>query len=957
MKKNASLLAIAIATIFSGCKATNVDQADKSKITTVTTAVETTNSLNENQLVPLDKSIRKGVLENGMTYYLHSTDVTKDVASYYIIQNVGSILENDDQQGLAHFLEHMAFNGTESFPGKDMLNNLEENGLIFGRDINAYTSFDETVYNVNKIPTTPEMIETGLQILRDWSNYLLLTDEEIDAERGVIKEEWRTRQNGRMRILKETIDTQFGNSKYAERLPIGLMNIVENFEYKALRDFYHDWYRTDLQAIAIVGDIDVDAMEVKIKEKFSSIPVVENPPKRFEVVIDDNAELAFDIAMDKEVSTSALVLSIRQDKPNDKNTVTNLKRNLYNGIISSILNTRFSELAQKPDATFLYIQARHGGMARLHDAFNMYIGPKPNLQEEAFTVAINELNRAVKFGFTQSEINRVLTQMKSDYENQIERLGDRPHGQIIQAIQTNYLENEAIVDLKGEYELAKSIFENLTQEALLKQLTSLYTKENRTFTVTGVEGNKNLNKEKTTQIINTAENNADLKPYEEEEELQSLMTGVNLVPGKISSETKNEALGFTTFTLSNSIDVHYKYVDKNKNEVSLEAISDGGKSLLENDELPSSELIGFTAQMSGLGEFSATDLQKVLTGKQASVAFNIDEITESVSGSSSTKDVETMLQMANLRFNKPRLDENGYALMIQNLDNYLIRKSQDLGAKMQDSITTTVYGKNHPVKRLFDKDYVADMSLDKMKEIYSKRFANPDDFKFFIVGDVQVEELKPLLKKYIASLPTTNTKENWKDNTVSWTQKNIDKDILMTMEDPKGTVNITIKKEMPYSLKDGMLLKALGSILDLRYTATLREEEGGTYGASASAYLKKKPKGVGYISVNFDSNPALTDKLVTIVYREMEKIKNGEIEPQDLDKTVTSMLKARKDSKNKNSYDLDVMKNFILEGYNMESPENFENIVNSINKESIQDIAKRILTDNQSYEIVFKPKQ
>jgi len=953
MKTNSIVLSIiiTIAILLLGCKAKKVIQTDR------TETVTATDSLTENQFLPLDKSIRKGVLENGMTYYLHRTDVTKDVASYYIIQNVGSILENDDQQGLAHFLEHMAFNGTESFPGKGVLNKLQENGLIFGRDINAYTSFDETVYYLSKVPTTTEMTETGLQILHDWSNYLLLTDEEIDAERGVIKEEWRTRQNGKRRIRQATMDTEYNNSKYAVRSPIGLMDIVDNFEYTALRDFYHDWYRTDLQAIAVIGDINVDEMEAEIKKKFASIPAVENPPKRFEVEIKDNPELAFDIGMDKEVATSALTFSIRYRKPTDKNTLGYLKKVLYNSIIINLLNARFEEIGQQADAPFIYTQTAYRGMARLYDAFKMYLGPKPNMQEETFRVAMNELNRAVKFGFTKSEINRMLIQFESDYENQIAKLADRSHRQIMRGVQANYLDSEAIVDMKGEFELAKSIFENLTQQDLLQQLNTLYTQENRTLIVVGVDGNKNLNKETAAQIIYDAENNTDLKRYEEEEAMQDLMTGVDLVPGKISSETQNKALGFTTFILSNGVEVHYKFVDKDKNKVTLEAISDGGNSLLETDELPSAEFIRFTAQMSGLGEFSATDLDKVLTGKQVSASFNIGETREAIYGSSSTKDVETMLQLINLHFSKPRLNENGYALMQQNLDNYLIRKSQDLNAKMQDSITTIIYGKNHPVKRLIDAAYLADVSLDKMQRIYSKRFANAADFKFFIIGDVEAENLKPLLEKYIASLPADETKENWKDNSVSWRQENIKKNVFIPMEDAKGAVNITLKKEMPYSLKDDILMKALGSILNLRYTETLREDEGGTYGARTRAYLTKEPKGVAYILVSFDSNPALTDKLVAIVYREMDKIKNGEIKEQDIEKTVTSMLKGRKDSKNNNGYDLAVMQNFILEGYNMESPENFEDIVNSINQESIQDIAKRVLIDYQSSEIVFKPKQ
>ena len=912
-------------------------------------------SLDLSQPLPLDTSIKKGVLPNGITYYLHSTDVTKDVASYYIIQNVGSILENDNQQGLAHFLEHMAFNGTETFPGKSFLNKVQEHGLIFGKGINAYTSFDETVYNIDNLPTTPELTEAGLQILHDWSNYLLLTDEEIDAERGVIKEEWRTRQSGRMRVFKQTIGTMFGNSKYQYRMPIGLMSIVENFEYKALRDFYHDWYRTDLQAIAIVGDFDVSEMEAKIKKKFSSIPAVKTPPKRFNVKIEDNKELEFAIGMDKEVSTASIAFNIRHNKSLEDKTVADLKDDLLNSMITSILNNRFREMAQQNEAPFIGVNANYSSLTRLHNNFSLQITPKPNMQQKAFKLAMNELNRAVKFGFTKSEINIAKADFSGYYENQIAKLDDRSSGQIIQAVKTNYLENAHLTDIVKEYELVKILFNELTQADLLKRIQTIYTQKNRNVIITGVEGNENLTKAQVKELITASENDASLQAYEEGEEVQSLMTGVELIPGKIVSENKNDALGFTTYTLSNGIEVHYKFVDKNKNVVTLEAISDGGESLLNTEDLPSAQMINNVAQMSGLGVFSATDLPKVLAGKTASTSFYIDNIKESVSGSSSTKDIETMIQMVNLRFTKPRFDETGYNFLMQNIDNYLIRKSQDLSSKMQDSITTTLYGYNHPVKRIFNKDFVADISLDKVKAIYNDRFSNPADFKFFIVGDVTQENLKPLLEKYIASLPTSKVKENWKDNSAEWSLKNTDKDVFIPMEDEKGSVNIAIKKEMPFNLKNQFLLDVLGNILQLRYTESLREQEGGTYGASVNGKLFKEPKSYAYISVKFDCNPDLVEKLITLVYKELEAIKNGTIRQEDLDKTLTNFLKERKDSKNFNNYDLTAMKNYVLEGYNMELSENFEAKVNSITKKDIQGITNRILTDYKSYEIIFKP--
>lgn len=914
-------------------------------------------ALNLEMPLPEEQSIKKGVLENGMTYYIHDTKVTKDVASYYIIQNVGSVLEKDNQQGLAHFLEHMAFNGTRDFPGKGILNKMQEHGLVFGKDINAYTSFDETVYNINNIPTTPELIDTGLSVLHNWSNYLSLTDEEIDSERGVVKEEWRTRQSGGMRVLQQTIGTMFNNSIYSERLPIGKMDIVEGFEYKALRDFYHDWYRTDLQAIAIIGDVNVDEIEQKIKTLFSTIPAVENPIERKEVRIEDNEELIYDIGMDKEVTSSNIAFAIRHNKSLKNETVADLKESLLNSMVTSIISTRLDEINQKPDSPLLYAAVNYGSLSRLNNQFSARIVPKPNMQHKAFKLVLSEINRAVKFGFTKAEIGRVVAEYIGSYENQIAGLGNRSHGQIVRAMQTNYLENAHITDLSKEFEVAKIIFNQLTQKELLAQIQKLYLKNNRSLVVTGVTGNENLTKEEALAIIFTVENDATLEGYVEEENTKSLMSGVDLTAGSIVSEKENKEIGSTIFTLSNGIQVHYKFVDKNKNDVNLSAVSYGGQSLLEVADLPSTALLGNVIQMSGLGDFSAIDLPKVLAGKKANSTASVGSINETVSGSSSTKDVETMMQLVNLRFTKPRFDEQSYNVLMQQVEAFLIRKSEQIQSKMQDSVTTILYGKNHPTERLFDKELMSEMSFDKMKGIYTSRFGNAGDFTFFIVGDVTKETIKPLLENYIASIPTISERENWKDNSTSWISDKIDKDVFLEMKDPKTSVRVVIKNDMEYSLKNAILMRAMGDVLQLRYTESLREEEGGTYGARSRGSISRRPTQEASISVNFDCNPELAEKLISIVNKEIEAIKNGDIQQADLDKTLTNYLKEKEESKNYNRFDMSLLKNYVMEGYNMNDPKNYQDIVNAITAKDLQNIAKKLLENSKSYEIVFKPKE
>ena len=911
--------------------------------------------INLNSPLPVDKTFKKGVLSNGMTYYLKSTDVTKNVASYYIIQNVGSVLENDNQQGLAHFLEHMAFNGTKNFKGKGILNTLEKHGLIFGRDINAYTSFDETVYNVNNIPTKPELIDTGLLVLHDWSNYLSLTNSEIDAERGVIKEEWRTRQNGGMRILQQNLGTMFNNTAYSKRIPIGSMDVIDNFEYKALRDFYHDWYRTDLQAIAIVGDINVDEMEKKIIKQFSKIPAVKNPRKRFVVKIPDNNELIYSIAKDKEVTTAQIAFEIRHDKSLKNETVADLKASLINSMITSMLSTRIRAISQKPDAPFLGAGIGFSSLSKASNSFSARISPKPDQQHKAFKVVLDEIIRAVRFGFTKEEIKRTTTQFTSFYANQVSRKNDLPHGALIRNIQQNYLENATITDVEKEFEITKAIFKSLTTKEVHQAIQKLYTKKNRSITVTGVEGKRNLTKKDALAIIKAAEQNRALTPYSDGFSGKTLISGLKFNQGKVVKENFNKTIGSTTFTLSNGVKVHYKFVDKNKNSVQLNAISNGGLSLLKDADLPSANLLGGVVQLSGLGDYSATDLPKVLAGKTASTNVSVSNLTESVSGSSTTKDVETMLQMVHLRFVKPRFDKNGYKVLMNNLDNYLLRRSKMISEKISDSITVTLYGKNNPKRRLFNKSLVKDVSFDKVKSIYLDRFNNAADFEFFIIGDVKANVLKPLLEKYIASIPTNNKKEEWKDNSTSWVSKKIDKDIYLKMEDPKSSVRISYKNNYKYNLKNSLIARALGDILQLRYTETLREQEGGTYGARARASVTKRPKQEANLSVSFDCNPDKVETLVAIVHQEIQKISNGIINQADVNKSITNYLKDRKQQKDYNRYEMSLLRNYFREGYDMNNPKNFENIVNSITAKDIQKFTKKLLKKAQKYEIVVKP--
>ncbi|MFV0566840.1 MAG: M16 family metallopeptidase [Flavobacteriaceae bacterium] len=505
--------------------------------------------------------------------------------------------------------------------------------------------------------------------------------------------------------------------------------------------------------------------------------------------------------------------------------------------------------------------------------------------------------------------------------------------------------------------MANPILSTITPAEFHNNIKRLYSKSNRFINVIGVEGQDNLTEAQAKQIIETVENSSTIEPYTEDLKGKTLISGLNIIPGTITKTQNNQDVGATTFTLGNGVTVHYKFVDKQKDRVALNAISYGGTSLLGDADLPSADFVVSLLNMSGLGDFSLPDLKKVLAGKTASVSPSLGDIRESVSGNSNTKDVETMLQMVHLYFVKPRFDAESFQVLKNNLNNYLVRKSKDLGSKMNDSLTVTLYGKNNPKKRLFDQSYIDDISFDKIQEIYAQRFGNVSDFEFFIVGDTKEDELKPLLEQYIASIPTNKVSETYNDNGAQWIAKTIDKDVFIEMENPKANVNITYKKEMPYALENAIYTNVLGDILQLRVTETVREAEGGAYSPRANASFGREPKSQAYVSFNFDCNPETVDNLVNIVKGELEKIANGTINDDDLSKTKTNFIKEREQAKDKNAFDMRWLTTYFRYSENINDPKNFEDIVNNITKTDIQNIATQILDGAAYSEIVFKPKQ
>lgn len=908
--------------------------------------------------LPQDPTIVVGKLPNGITYYIRHNEEPKNRASFYIIRNAGALLENDDQDGLAHFLEHMAFQGTKNFPGKGIITTMERYGVAFGENVNAYTAHNETVYNLSSVPTENEaLLDTCLMILHDWSYYLTLDDKEIDDERGVISEEWRTRRNAGFRMQKQLFPVMFKDSKYAIRDVIGSLDVIKNFDYQTIKDFYHKWYRTDLEAIAIVGDFDVKRMEQRIKDIFSSIPAIENPEPRpfFEIPAHD--ETYFVVATDKEAQSSNIqVMTILPETPAaQKNTHAYLKDNIIISFYNSMVRTRIGEIMQQANPPFLGGSIGFGGLVRGYNVYSVSTTAKPNQEELALETILTENERIKRYGFTNSELERMKTNMLVGLESAYKEKDKTDNESFIGDMQNHFLEQEPMVDFEYYYQFAKQIIPTITVEEVNAKAKEWNTGKNQVITITGPsEDTKHLTREEAFAIMDKVAQ-APVDPYHDAVNDTDLITE-ELAGSKIVKTKKLPQFDAVEWTLENGAKVVFRKADYEKDNVSLTSYSKGGTSLYDVDMLASADnAAGFTAAF-GLGDFDAISLQKVLTGKMASCSVNIGGMSEAVGGGSTPQDFETMLQLLYLRFEKPRFDKEVFASIMNRQEAMLPNIIKNPKKIMQDSLKM-IMSNYSPRSLIFNEDYLKQIDLEKIEQVYRDRIKDASDFTFFIVGNIDEETVKPLVEKYIGSLKSEYRKENWRDNKVRGPKGKTVKEIELELETPKATVITNFSKDMKYSVYNNICNNILSGILDLRYTENIREKEGGTYGVSVQPGVTREPYSSYSMTMSFDCDPDKAAHLKSLIYAETEKMMQQAPTQEEVSKVVSNMLKNREQSKNHNGYWLNALYSFYVSGINPADPKNFEDIVNKITPKDIQKFAQSLFKGADVVDMTFKPKQ
>lgn len=907
-----------------------------------------------------DNTIRKGILPNGMTYYIRHNAQTKGVADFYIAQKVGSILEEKRQRGLAHFLEHMAFNGTKHFPGNTLQPGIvawcESVGIKFGANLNAYTSVDQTVYNISAAPVTREgVIDSCLLILNDWSHELLLTDKEIDKERGVIEEEWRTRRSGMamQRLSEQAMPVIYAGTKYSDCMPIGNIDIVRTFPYNDLRNYYSKWYRPDLQAIIVVGDINEDKIEEKIKKLFAKIPLPQNPAHRIYYPIGNNEKMILYTATDKEQPTVNFTLYMKRDvtPKQERNTIQNYADDYKTNILRMAINDRLEELSRTKNAPFISASVRSGNffLASTKDAFELSGVLKEGKALEAIQLLVGEVERARANGITIDELKRGKAEMLSYAENDYNDRSNRRNGEFVEQCVQNFLEETPIIEPEKELEMVRKLDKTVTIDDVNALAKTIITNQNQVVTMFGPD--KNTFKMPTNSSIENAILKAQKQhytPYKTQKTLTERLITKLPKPGSIISE-RIYKYGYTEFTLSNGLKVYVRPTNFEPDEVNLKLFSLGGKNIYPDSEMPNLTYLMAGATIGGVAQYNDLTLEKMLAGKTATVTPFIDNDTRGMAGTSNVKDTKTLLELVYLYFTQPRKDPQAFKNLMEQQQEFLTNAHVNPMLAYNDTLHKVAYATNRMAS--MDKEQLKRVNYNRIMHIYKELFANAANFKLILTGNININKLRPLLCQYIATLPSNNTKETigtYEPKLVDGKKTYI---FHKKQTTPTAITTIVIKGKMEYNNRNELLMDAIGQLLRIVYTEKVREDKGGTYSVQVSGDLQHHPNDEALLRIAFQTDPQKYNDLIPIVYKELEKMATEGPSQQDLDKVKAYELKVYNQVLRMNNYWEYVLYTDLYNGIDVDT--DFRYIVENMTCDDIRTTLRNLLNQNNCIEVTM----
>ena len=921
------------------------------------------NVFGQNQL-PNDPAVRKGTLENGLTYYIRHNDKPENRAEFYLATDVGAIQETPDQDGLAHFLEHMCFNGTKNFPGKGILEYLQSIGAEFGRNINASTGVEQTVYMLNNIPLVREgVIDTCLLILHDYSHFVTCDPEEIDKERGVIIEERRARRTADWRMHEKSLPYYYGDSKYSTCTLIGSQENLETFKPESLTSFYHTWYRPDMQAVIVVGDIDVDAVEEKIKSTFADIPAAENPQQKEAYKIPDNTEPVIGIITDPEAtSTSIEILWKSEPMPEELNsTDMGMMMELIKQYVSTIMSERFNDITSKPDAPFL---SAYMGIGELCETMEVTMGQvvaRDGESIEAFKAYMTEAEKMKRYGFTDDEVSRAKDNILSYYEKKAQGASSRKNADFINDYVNNFFDNYPYMDPQAEYETAKLICSQINTAILNQIAAAIITDENMVivYKAPQKEGLAHPTEADFTAALAEVKN-SEIAQNETVDTSEPLLDASLLKGSQVKKEAQVTIGGKTAteWTLKNGVKVVVLPTEYKKDQVIINLQKNGGRTLIATEDLASFDdnVFGLFLRNTGLSKFPGTTLSKMLAGKNVSVSPYISGIRHGISASSTPKDLETALQLMYLTVVEPRFDQEEFQTGIEQLKTLLPNILNTPDFKLQQEMVKTLYGGN-PRQSVISMETIEKANLATIERVYREQlFKDMAGATVYIVGNVDLATLKPLVEKYIGSMPKGKKATQWQETGEHIVKGNVENHFNTAMETPKSTVLQVYTSYIPYTVKEEVMLDAAKYVLDMIYTETLREEEGGTYGAGVSTGMQKYPEERALIQVYFDTNPESADKLRELAVKGINGLMTDGPTDEQLTRTVENFKKNIPESRITNGWWLNALQMYCnYDG--LDYDKEYEAAVNEISAENIQAALKAVLDQGNFIEVMMSPEK
>ena len=914
------------------------------------------------QPIPADKEVRTGRLDNGLTYYIRHNEKPKGQADFYILHNVGAIQEEDDQQGLAHFLEHLAFNGTKNLPGKQLIEYLETVGVKFGYNLNAGTSWDQTVYNISDVPTSRQgIIDSAMLILHDWSHFIALRPEEIDSERGVIMEELRTRDGASWRSTMKLLQALGKGTRYEHRNLIGYLDGLKSFEHDALERFYKKWYRPDYQAIVIVGDLDAEATEARLKSLMADIPAPAADAAQKEViVVPDNEEPIVSIYTDPEMQGSRVQLFIKRPaiptQMNDK--VAWEVVNVIESFLTTMENARLQEIAMQPDAPFLGAGMGSGDVIGIIPTLNataFTAMTQDGKLAEGFEALYTEMEKIRRHGFTQSEFERAQENLMRQVERTYANRNDRTNEQFVNIYLENYRKNEPMPDAETEWKLDSMLIKMLNVETVNAFAKETIQPTNQVIVITAPEKEGIANPtEEEILAIREKVTASEIEAYEDDVVKEPLIPeGTQLKGSPVKKTVENKEYGATVWTLANGTQIVVKPTKFKADEVRMNAQSKGGLSILPDAEYYMGEMMPAVSSMSGVGKFSATELRKQLSGKSATVQPSVGEYASAVNASCSPKDIETMLQLVYLNFTQPRFDRNDYDNLMKMLRTQLENAKSNPDFQMQEKVIDVLYGHN-PRRQVISTELLDEFSFEALPAIYKKLYPDGNSFRFTFVGNIDPETLKPLVEKYIGSIPASKKPMTFADDKAYPVKGEVTEDFSTPMQQPKVSVNYTFTGDMDYSLENKAALSFLTQALNSRYLVSIREEKGGTYGVQVYGSTDWIPRETYTMTIAFDTNAEMADELCEIILKELRTIAEEGPLTEDIEKHREFMLKNWKNSLDENGPWMQYLQ--AKYGSGLDYLAGQEQAIRSLTNADVQALAKKILDDGNMVKVVMRPE-